>query len=128
MYPQDLQQFQQQVYDSINLFHFPSCSHKMNILRDRKGKTRNSSGSLATLRRRLMLRRRRTSKSPDHSKHLRDLVSGWSIGEISALCEQYEALSALKVTRRVHFYRGVLKWESLLLIWHNFDYARGKIT
>ncbi|XP_059479874.1 BTB/POZ domain-containing protein 7 isoform X2 [Neocloeon triangulifer] len=63
---------------------------------NQRKKTRGSSSSLATLRRRLLLRRRRSSKCPDHARHMRDLLSGCSLAEVSALCEQYEALAALK--------------------------------
>lgn len=51
--------------------------------------------SFATLRRKL-IRRRRTSKSFDHSKVMRDFVSGWGGWELNALAEEYEAAAALK--------------------------------
>lgn len=50
----------------------------------------------ATLRRRLLLRRRRTSKSCDHGRALRDLLSTWTPQEAQALLDEYEALAALK--------------------------------
>jgi len=49
----------------------------------------------ATLRRKL-IRRRRTSKSFDHGKVMREFLSDWSPLELSALVEEYEATAALK--------------------------------
>ncbi|RXG51806.1 BTB/POZ domain-containing protein 7 [Armadillidium vulgare] len=50
---------------------------------------------LATLRKKL-IRRRRSSKSCDHSRVIRELVSNWSVREVTALWEEYEASTALK--------------------------------
>lgn len=49
----------------------------------------------ATLKRKF-IRRRRSSKACDHARVLRDFVSDWSPLELAALCEEYEALAALK--------------------------------
>ena len=49
----------------------------------------------ATLRRKL-IRRRRTSKSFDHGKVMREFVSDWSCPELGTLVEEYEATAALK--------------------------------
>lgn len=49
----------------------------------------------ATLRKRF-IRRRRSSKTCDHGRVLRDLVSDWSPHEIGSLLDEYEALAALK--------------------------------
>jgi len=49
----------------------------------------------ATLRKKF-IRRRRSSKTCDHVKVIRDLVSDWTPMEISSLLEEYEALAALK--------------------------------
>lgn len=49
----------------------------------------------ATLRRKL-IRRRRTSKSYDHGKVIREFVSDWSPLELNTLVEEYEATAALK--------------------------------
>ena len=49
----------------------------------------------ATLRRKL-IRRRRTSKSYDHGKIIREFVADWSPLELNALVEEYEATAALK--------------------------------
>lgn len=51
---------------------------------------------LATLRRKFIRGKRRTSKSYDHSKTIREFVSNWSHSEIRSLLEEYEALAALK--------------------------------
>lgn len=49
----------------------------------------------ATLRKKL-IRRRRSSKTCDHGRVMRELVSDWSPLEIGSLLEEYEALAALK--------------------------------
>ncbi|XP_030378792.1 BTB/POZ domain-containing protein 7 [Scaptodrosophila lebanonensis] len=49
----------------------------------------------ATLKRKF-IRRRRSSKACDHARVLRDFVSDWAPLELAALCEEYEALSALR--------------------------------
>lgn len=49
----------------------------------------------ATLRRKL-IRRRRTSKSFDHGKVMREFVSDWSAADLAALVDEYEATAALK--------------------------------
>ncbi|XP_033238062.1 BTB/POZ domain-containing protein 7 [Drosophila pseudoobscura] len=49
----------------------------------------------ATLKRKF-IRRRRSSKAYDHARVLRDFVSDWAPMELAALCEEFEALSALR--------------------------------
>lgn len=49
----------------------------------------------ATLRKRF-IRRRRSSKTCDHGRVLRDFVSDWSPMDLASLLEEYEALAALK--------------------------------
>lgn len=49
----------------------------------------------ATLRRKF-IRRRRTSKSYDHGKVVREFVADWSPLELNTLVEEYEATAALK--------------------------------
>ncbi|XP_039962442.1 BTB/POZ domain-containing protein 7 [Bactrocera tryoni] len=49
----------------------------------------------ATLKRKF-IRRRRSSKACDHARVLRDFVSDWTPLELAALCEEYEALAALR--------------------------------
>ncbi|KAK4315569.1 hypothetical protein Pmani_013210 [Petrolisthes manimaculis] len=51
--------------------------------------------SLATLRKKL-IRRRRSSKSCDHTRVVRELVADWAVGEVAALYQEYEASAALK--------------------------------
>ncbi|XP_076037996.1 BTB/POZ domain-containing protein 7 isoform X2 [Oratosquilla oratoria] len=51
--------------------------------------------SFATLRKKL-IRRRRSSKCCDHARVIRDLVQDWSVREVTALWEEYEASAALK--------------------------------
>ncbi|ELT87685.1 hypothetical protein CAPTEDRAFT_22921, partial [Capitella teleta] len=59
--------------------------------RDKKKKA----SKFATLRKKL-IRVRRSSRSLDNSKVIRELTLGWSIHELSALVEEYEASAALK--------------------------------
>ncbi|KAH8394123.1 hypothetical protein KR215_010229 [Drosophila sulfurigaster] len=49
----------------------------------------------ATLKRKF-IRRRRSSKACDHARVLRDFVCDWTPLELAALCEEFEALSALR--------------------------------
>lgn len=49
----------------------------------------------ATFKRKF-IRRRRSSKACDHARVLRDFVSDWTPLELAALCEEYEALAALR--------------------------------
>ncbi|XP_022914919.2 BTB/POZ domain-containing protein 7 [Onthophagus taurus] len=61
------------------------------IVRERKKKVTG----FATLKKKF-IRRRRSSKTCDHGRMLRELVSDWSSLEVSALLEEYEALESLK--------------------------------
>jgi BTB/POZ domain-containing protein 7 len=63
-----------------------------NLVRERR-KTKVT--GFATLRKKLISRRRRSSKH-DHGRVLREFVSNWSPAELFSLLEEYEALSALK--------------------------------
>lgn len=49
----------------------------------------------ATLKRKF-IRRRRSSKACDHARVLRDFVCDWAPLELAALCEEFEALAALR--------------------------------
>lgn len=49
----------------------------------------------ATLKRKF-IRRRRSSKACDHARVLRDFVCDWTPLELAALCEEFEALAALR--------------------------------
>ena len=61
------------------------------VLRDKKKKT----SKFATLRKKL-IRSKRHSRSFDYGKLLRELTSSWSIRELNALVEEFEASLALK--------------------------------
>ena len=61
------------------------------ITRDKKKKT----SKLATLRKKL-IRARRHSRSFDHARAMRELTSTWTIRELNALVEEYEASIVLK--------------------------------
>ncbi|XP_016996188.1 BTB/POZ domain-containing protein 7 [Drosophila takahashii] len=56
---------------------------------------RKRATGFATLKRKF-IRRRRSSKACDHARVLRDFVSDWAPVELAALCEEFEALSALR--------------------------------
>lgn len=64
-----------------------------NLVRERE--RRKKVTGFATLRKKLISRRRRSSKH-DHGRVLREFVSNWSPVELFSLLEEYEALSALK--------------------------------
>ncbi|KAH8273302.1 hypothetical protein KR018_008292 [Drosophila ironensis] len=56
---------------------------------------RKRTTGFATLKRKF-IRRRRSSKACDHARVLRDFVSDWTPMELASLCEEFEALSALR--------------------------------
>ncbi|KAI4803620.1 hypothetical protein KUCAC02_025283 [Chaenocephalus aceratus] len=58
---------------------------------DRKKK----SLGLATLKRRF-IKRRKSSRSADHARQMRELLSGWDVRDSNALVEEYEGTAALK--------------------------------
>nr|XP_006815499.1 PREDICTED: BTB/POZ domain-containing protein 7-like [Saccoglossus kowalevskii] len=58
-----------------------------------KDKKKKSAG-FATLRKKFI--RRRKSSKYDHARIIRDLVSGWSMRDLNALVEEYEATNVLK--------------------------------
>ncbi|XP_030627490.1 BTB/POZ domain-containing protein 7 [Chanos chanos] len=57
-------------------------------------KKKKSSG-LATLKRRF-IKRRKSSRSADHARQMRELLSGWDVRDANALVEEYEGTAALK--------------------------------
>ncbi|KAL0164597.1 hypothetical protein M9458_040350, partial [Cirrhinus mrigala] len=57
-------------------------------------KKKKSSG-LATLKRRF-IKRRKSSRSADHARQMRELLSGWDVRDVNALVEEYEGTAALK--------------------------------
>lgn len=69
-----------------------ASDHLTSLHKDRKRKIT----SLATLRKKLLIRRRRTSKSLDHARIMREFIADWLPRELTALVQEYEASSALK--------------------------------
>lgn len=57
-------------------------------------KKKKSSG-LATLKKKF-IKRRKSNRSADHAKQMRELLSGWDVRDVNALVEEYEGTSALK--------------------------------
>ncbi|XP_038074595.1 BTB/POZ domain-containing protein 7-like [Patiria miniata] len=64
----------------------PPAKHE----KEKKKKT-----SLASLKKRIV-RRKRTGKSLDHARAMREMASGWNHPDVYALVEEYDALAALK--------------------------------
>lgn len=64
-----------------------------NLIRERE--RRKKVTGFATLKKKL-IRRRRSSKTFDHGRVLREFVSNWSPSELLSLLEEYESLSTLK--------------------------------
>ncbi|XP_070972839.1 BTB/POZ domain-containing protein 7-like [Oncorhynchus clarkii lewisi] len=58
---------------------------------DRKKK----SLGLATLKRRF-IKRRKSSRSADHARQMKELLSGWDVRDANALVEEYEGTASLK--------------------------------
>ncbi|XP_019374179.1 PREDICTED: BTB/POZ domain-containing protein 7 [Gavialis gangeticus] len=68
-----------------------SLDHGQEKPQDKKKKT----SSLATLKKKF-IKRRKSSRSADHAKQMRELLSGWDVRDVNALVEEYEGTSALK--------------------------------
>uniref|UniRef100_H3DJ08 BTB (POZ) domain containing 7 n=1 Tax=Tetraodon nigroviridis TaxID=99883 RepID=H3DJ08_TETNG len=68
-----------------------SLEHSHERPSDRKKK----SLGLATLKRRF-IKRRKSSRSADHARQMRELLSGWEVRDTKALVEEYEGTAALK--------------------------------
>ncbi|XP_053700264.1 BTB/POZ domain-containing protein 7 isoform X2 [Synchiropus splendidus] len=68
-----------------------SLDHSHERPADRKKK----SLGLATLKRRF-IKRRKSSRSADHARQMRDLLSGWDFCDTKALVEEFEGTAALK--------------------------------
>ncbi|XP_069764972.1 BTB/POZ domain-containing protein 7-like isoform X2 [Narcine bancroftii] len=60
---------------------------------DKREKKRSS--NLALLKKKLF-RRRKSAKSADHAKHMRELLCGWDVRDVGLLVKQYEAALAVK--------------------------------
>ncbi|XP_062493681.1 BTB/POZ domain-containing protein 7 isoform X3 [Pezoporus occidentalis] len=68
-----------------------SLDHGHEKPQDKKKKT----SGLATLKKKF-IKRRKSSRSADHAKQMRELLSGWDVRDVNALVEEYEGTSALK--------------------------------
>lgn len=82
-------------------YSLPSTSSRLNqsskspTSEPSKIKKRKHSG-FATLRRKIIRHYKRLSKSLDHARAIRDLISTWNSQELSALVQEYEQLAVLK--------------------------------
>ncbi|XP_078287279.1 BTB/POZ domain-containing protein 7-like isoform X2 [Rhinoraja longicauda] len=56
---------------------------------------KKKSSNLALLKKKLF-RRRKSAKSADHAKHMRELLCGWDVRDVGLLVKQYEAALAVK--------------------------------
>ncbi|KAM8782190.1 BTB/POZ domain-containing protein 7 isoform 1-T2 [Rhynchonycteris naso] len=68
-----------------------SLDHGHEKPQDKKKRT----SGLATLKKKF-IKRRKSSRSADHAKQMRELLSGWDVRDVNALVEEYEGTSALK--------------------------------
>ncbi|KYO45483.1 BTB/POZ domain-containing protein 7 [Alligator mississippiensis] len=68
-----------------------SLDHGQEKPQDKKKKT----SGLATLKKKF-IKRRKSSRSADHAKQMRELLAGWDVRDVNALVEEYEGTSALK--------------------------------
>uniref|UniRef100_A0A669EKE4 BTB (POZ) domain containing 7 n=1 Tax=Oreochromis niloticus TaxID=8128 RepID=A0A669EKE4_ORENI len=62
---------------------------------ERPADRKKKSLGLATLKRRF-IKRRKSSRSADHARQMRELLSGWDVRDTNALVEEYEGTAALK--------------------------------
>ncbi|CAL8300327.1 unnamed protein product [Boreogadus saida] len=62
---------------------------------ERPADRKKKSLGLATLKRRF-IKRRKSSRSADHARQMRELLSGWDVRDANALVEEYEGTAALK--------------------------------
>ncbi|XP_072130796.1 BTB/POZ domain-containing protein 7 isoform X1 [Mobula birostris] len=83
---------------SSYLHHGYGCDSKLYSLEHShekpQDKKKKSSG-LATLKRKF-IKRRKSNRSADHAKQMRELLSGWDVRDVNALVEEYEGTAALK--------------------------------
>nr|XP_014341920.1 PREDICTED: BTB/POZ domain-containing protein 7 isoform X2 [Latimeria chalumnae] len=68
-----------------------SLDHGHEKPQDKKKKT----SGLATLKKKF-IKRRKSNRSADHAKQMRELLSGWDVRDVNALVEEYEGTAALK--------------------------------
>ncbi|XP_004698829.1 BTB/POZ domain-containing protein 7 isoform X1 [Echinops telfairi] len=81
--------FSQQGYGCESKLY--SLDHGHEKPQDKKKRT----SGLATLKKKF-IKRRKSNRSADHSKQMRELLSGWDVRDVNALVEEYEGTSALK--------------------------------
>ncbi|XP_061824890.1 BTB/POZ domain-containing protein 7 isoform X2 [Nerophis lumbriciformis] len=62
---------------------------------ERPADRKKKSLGLATLKRRF-IKRRKSSRSADHARQMRELLSSWDVRDTNALVEEYEGTAALK--------------------------------
>lgn len=62
---------------------------------ERPADRKKKSLGLATLKRRF-IKRRKSSRSADHARQMRELLSGWDVRDTNALVEEFEGTAALK--------------------------------
>ncbi|KAF0873423.1 BTBD7 protein, partial [Crocuta crocuta] len=68
-----------------------SLDHGHEKPQDKKKRT----SGLATLKKKF-IKRRKSNRSADHAKQMRELLTGWDVRDVNALVEEYEGTSALK--------------------------------
>ncbi|KAG8126447.1 hypothetical protein E2320_021538, partial [Naja naja] len=74
------------------------CESKLYSLEhghDKPQDKKKKSSGLATLKKKF-IKRRKSHRSADHAKQMRELLSGWDVRDVNALVEEYEGTSALK--------------------------------
>ncbi|XP_054986990.1 BTB/POZ domain-containing protein 7 [Sorex araneus] len=81
--------FSQQGYGCESKLY--SLDHGHEKPQDKKKRT----SGLATLKKKF-IKRRKSNRSADHAKQMRELLSGWDVRDVNALVEEYEGTSALK--------------------------------
>ena len=84
------------LFTTLTMPHYNSLANSTPTAASSNRDKKRRLASLATLRKRLVLRRRRSSKSCDHARVIRDLLQDWTLREIASLAEEYEASAALK--------------------------------
>ncbi|XP_070578490.1 BTB/POZ domain-containing protein 7-like [Ptychodera flava] len=75
--------------------HLLEPRHSSNMASQSSKEKKKKSTGFATLRKKL-IRRRKSGKSHDHARVMRELVSGWNMRDLNMLVEEYEATNALK--------------------------------
>ncbi|XP_006632633.2 BTB/POZ domain-containing protein 7 [Lepisosteus oculatus] len=90
------------------------CESKLYSLEhghDKPQDKKKKSSGLATLKKKF-IKRRKSSRSADHAKQMRELLSGWDVRDVNALVEEYEGTAALK---ELNFQASLARPEALTL-------------